>query len=49
MNAAISFHRGNDMKSFAVAGVNDFFAGVPAVHEDVNLFVILNGKSFNDL
>lgn len=35
------------MKSFAVAGVNNFFAGVPIIHEDIDALVIVGWKSFN--
>nr|WP_233167559.1 hypothetical protein [Paenibacillus roseus] len=46
-NEPIGSQCGNDMKSFAIAGINDFFAGVPAIHQDVDVLIIVCGKCFN--
>ncbi|WP_229522541.1 hypothetical protein [Paenibacillus monticola] len=40
-NSAVGFQRGNDMESLAVTGVDDFFARVPAVHENIDTLVLL--------
>ncbi|SCW87921.1 hypothetical protein SAMN04487970_11061 [Paenibacillus tianmuensis] len=36
---------GNDMESFAVACIHNFLAGIPTVHQNANLLIIVCLKS----
>jgi len=46
-NAPYCLQSGNDMESLAIAGVHDFLARVPTVHQDINALALVCRQVFN--